>query len=108
MFRAGATGAQPLRYQWWKDGAPILQTNRPTFVLTGVTTNDAGNYAVVSNGVVTAIRILDAGSGYSSQVVVVIAPPLRMCQTSAAAAMSWPTALVGRLRLSGRRECDSG
>jgi pectate lyase len=55
-FSVTAAGTQPLFYQWYfEDVSPLLDATNPVLTLTGVTTNDAGNYSVVvSNGYGTA------------------------------------------------------
>ncbi|MEW6157485.1 MAG: hypothetical protein AB1813_08640 [Verrucomicrobiota bacterium] len=41
-----ASGAAPLRYQWKKDGAPLLRGTNTVLVLTNVTRASAANYSV--------------------------------------------------------------
>ncbi len=49
-FSVAATGTAPLFYQWSYSGSPIAGATNATLVLNGVTTQSAGNYAVlVSN-----------------------------------------------------------
>ncbi|HMJ91915.1 MAG TPA: lamin tail domain-containing protein [Candidatus Acidoferrum sp.] len=51
-FTVGARGAQPLLYQWRKDGAPLSGATAPSFSIASALTNDAGNYTViVSNSI---------------------------------------------------------
>jgi pectate lyase len=45
-FNVTATGTQPLSYEWHFDDVTLVGTN-PVLTLTGVTTNDAGDYSVV-------------------------------------------------------------
>ncbi len=56
-FSVTAAGTQPLFYQWYfNDISPLLDATNPVLTLTGVTTNDAGNYSVVvSNSYGTAV-----------------------------------------------------
>ncbi len=57
-FNVTATGTAPLSYQWQFNGADLSGANSATLALTGVTTNEAGNYAAVvanSAGSVTSI-----------------------------------------------------
>ncbi len=51
-FTVAATGAEPLAYQWLKDGMPIAGATSPTFTRTGLQLSDAGFYSVtISNGI---------------------------------------------------------
>jgi len=51
-FQVVATGAQPLSYQWNKDGQKLTAPNSPTLSFTAVALADAGNYSVtVKNSV---------------------------------------------------------
>lgn len=62
-------GLPPLTYQWYHNGALITAATNSTLTLTGVTTNDAGNYSVSvaniiatnssSNAVVTVVPFYD-------------------------------------------------
>jgi thiol-disulfide isomerase/thioredoxin len=46
----GVDGAPPLRYKWFKDGQPIRDATSAQLVLTNITANQAGDYAVaISN-----------------------------------------------------------
>jgi glucose/arabinose dehydrogenase len=45
-FTVSATGAQPLSYQWKKNGSNIAGANSATFSIATVQQSDAGNYAV--------------------------------------------------------------
>ena len=50
-FSVGATGPAPLSYQWWKNNSAVVDTTNATYLLSNVSTNDAGNYfVVVTNG----------------------------------------------------------
>jgi alpha-tubulin suppressor-like RCC1 family protein len=46
-FTVAATGASPLRYQWWHDSEPIAGANSNTLSLTRVDRGDEGSYGVV-------------------------------------------------------------
>ncbi|MBI5691592.1 MAG: immunoglobulin domain-containing protein [Verrucomicrobia bacterium] len=46
-FRVVASGAQPLTYQWRKDGAALPGATNPTLTLTSLSAAQAGNYSVV-------------------------------------------------------------
>jgi hypothetical protein len=65
-FGVGATGASPLRYQWFFNGDPLASQTDKLLVLNALTTNQAGSYFVtVSNnfGAVTsspALLLVDA------------------------------------------------
>ena len=51
VFAVHAVGSSPIRYQWLKSGASILNATGATFTLTAVRRADAGAYAVqVING----------------------------------------------------------
>jgi len=69
-FSVTANGSAPLTYQWRRNGANLNGATSATLNLTGVTTNQAGNYTVVVNNSV--------GSATSSAAVLTVnpAPPL--------------------------------
>jgi alpha-tubulin suppressor-like RCC1 family protein len=46
-FTVGATGSQPVTYQWRKNGAAIAGAINSTLSLFNVTTNDNGSYSVI-------------------------------------------------------------
>jgi hypothetical protein len=46
-FSVVAGGANPLNYQWWKDGAALGGQTNATLALTDIQTPDLGNYSVV-------------------------------------------------------------
>jgi pectate lyase/pectin methylesterase-like acyl-CoA thioesterase len=51
-FMVTATGAEPLAYQWLKDGMPIAGATGTTITRTGLQLSDAGFYSVtISNGI---------------------------------------------------------
>jgi pectate lyase/pectin methylesterase-like acyl-CoA thioesterase len=51
-FTVSATGAEPLAYQWLKDGAPIAGATSPTLTRTALQLSDAGFYSVtIGNGI---------------------------------------------------------
>jgi hypothetical protein len=62
-------GVPPLTYQWYHNAAPIDGATNSTLTLTGVTTNDGGNYSVTvaniiatdssSNAVITVVPFYD-------------------------------------------------
>ncbi|HZR18272.1 MAG TPA: immunoglobulin domain-containing protein [Verrucomicrobiae bacterium] len=57
VFQVGATGTAPLSFQWMFAGAPLSGATSSSVALTGVQTNQAGNYCVVvtnSAGAVTS------------------------------------------------------
>ena len=66
-FSVAATAANPLTYQWFKDGVALTGATSPTLTLTNVQPNQIGYYSVaVSNavtGVLSANAALDV-SGY--------------------------------------------
>jgi hypothetical protein len=50
VLNVGVNGTLPIGYQWRKNGADLLNQTGASLTLTGVTTNDSGNYSVrVSN-----------------------------------------------------------
>jgi hypothetical protein len=56
-FRAAASGAWPLSYQWYFNGAPIVGATNSTLALAGASLDQAGNYSVTGSnvwGVVTS------------------------------------------------------
>jgi len=54
-FSVGAGGTAPLNYQWRKNGGALAGKTNTTLSLTGVTTNDAGNYDVVVSNVAGSV-----------------------------------------------------
>jgi hypothetical protein len=46
-FTVGATGQQPLLYQWQTNNVPIPNATNATLILTGIATNQAGAYSVI-------------------------------------------------------------
>jgi hypothetical protein len=67
-FNVAASGTSPLRYQWSFGGTGLPNGTNSTLTLTGVTTNQAGNYSVVVTN--------DFGSVTSATAVLtVLVPP---------------------------------
>ena len=56
MFMVGATGSEPLHYQWELNGTPIPGANSLTLVITNVQDANAGSYRVVVNNAADAAR----------------------------------------------------
>ena len=57
VFTVVAAGLQPLKYQWYAGSAVLTNQTKPVLLLHGLTTNQAGAYAVVvsnAEGVVTS------------------------------------------------------
>ena len=54
-FSVAATGTAPLSYQWRKGGVNISAAVGPSYTITGVTTNHAGNYDVVVTNTVGTV-----------------------------------------------------
>jgi hypothetical protein len=51
-FTVDADGTAPLNYQWRFQGNPINGATQPNYTLTGITTNQAGDYSVsISNAI---------------------------------------------------------
>lgn len=71
-FSVSATGTAPLSFQWLKNGLVIPNAAAGSLSLTGVTTNDAGNYSVVVTNIAGAVT----SSSATLTVVVVIAPTI--------------------------------
>ena len=46
LFFASAVGTPPLDYQWYKDGAPLIEATSSQFLLSDVQLSDAGVYSV--------------------------------------------------------------
>ena len=64
---AGATGAAPLNYQWWFNGAPLAGKTSATLSLPGIAIVQSGDYSVVvsntlgtATSATTKITVLDA------------------------------------------------
>jgi uncharacterized delta-60 repeat protein len=50
IFNIGAAGTAPLRFQWWKEDAPLSGATAASLTLTNLEAGDVGSYrAVVSN-----------------------------------------------------------
>jgi hypothetical protein len=47
LFSVQVAGVRPFQYQWLREGTNLLNATAPMFVLTNVTTLDAGNYSAV-------------------------------------------------------------
>lgn len=47
IFSAAAAGSEPIRFQWWKDGASIEGATEAALHLSDVQVSDAGSYRVV-------------------------------------------------------------
>lgn len=72
-FSVTASGSTPLTYQWKKNGANIGGATGTNFVITSVTTNDAGSYSVaVTNAFGSALS--------SNAVLTALAPPVIIVQ----------------------------
>ena len=81
-FSVTATGAEPLSYQWYKDGTAIERATEAQYTVDGATSDDAGEYTVhVTNEYGT--KISDAA------LLTVVEPPTIVTQPSSA------TILVG-------------
>lgn len=66
-FSLTATGAQPLSYQWYRDGTTLQGETQATLNIASATMEDAGNYyATVAN--------MD-GQAMSNQAMLTVAPP---------------------------------
>ena len=67
-FTVGASGAEPITYQWYKDSAALEGQTAPVLTLPGVTLAQAGSYQAVAN---------NASAWATSQVAVltVLTPP---------------------------------
>ncbi|MEY3481756.1 MAG: hypothetical protein RIQ71_2531, partial [Verrucomicrobiota bacterium] len=50
-FSVGASGTQPITYQWRKGSSNIASATNDTLFIAGVTTNDAGSYDVICRNV---------------------------------------------------------
>ena len=70
FFSATATGSAPLRYQWWKNLAPLANATNDTLTIPTVATNDAGDYQVVVTN-----HYGSATSAVATLTVVVTNPP---------------------------------
>ena len=59
-FTVVPDGPGPLRFQWRKDGAPILGATNHVFVIPSVSVASAGSYSVVVSNQVTSVLSRDA------------------------------------------------
>jgi|GEM_PF-474798 len=55
ILRVQATGQWPLNYQWYHNGMPIPDANKPWLLLSGVQLMDAGAYEVVVGNAMGAV-----------------------------------------------------
>ena len=69
-FRVGATGTEPLAYQWRKNGATILGATGATLTLTNVQATDAAGYSATVTNVAGSIT-----SAPGTLTITVVAPP---------------------------------
>jgi hypothetical protein len=79
-FTVTATGTEPLSYQWRRNGANLSGQTGPTLTLTGLSTNQMGNYSVVVFNV--------AGSTESSNAVLDVLVPVKISQQPASASVN--------------------
>lgn len=74
VFSVTATGADPLSYQWRKDGVAINGSTNSTLTVAGVQLNSAGNYDVVitspAGSVISSPAALTVGSSRLSNLSV--------------------------------------
>lgn len=87
IFRVVATGTRPLRYQWQRNGTPIVGATSDWFILPGVTESDAGTYTVVVTN--AAGTVTSAGATLTVTVPVapsVVTPPANASVTAGATA----------------------
>jgi hypothetical protein len=79
-FTVSASGTAPLKYQWCFNGSPLAGKTTTALALTGVQTNQAGNYwAVVTNAY---------GSATSSTALLTVLPP-PPCVPLPSGAVAW-------------------
>ena len=84
-FTVSAEGTPPLNYQWYFNGNPIDGATDTSYTITGVTTNNEGNYTVVVTN--------SCGSVTSSNIVVDTSasnPPVAAASTEAAGSSATP------------------
>src|SRR5579883_490171 len=79
-FSVAARGLPPLTYQWSKDGNPLPLATNNTLSLTGLQTNDSGNYAV------TITNTLGSVVSSNAVLMVNVAPP---CDPPPSELVSW-------------------
>ncbi|MBI5772863.1 MAG: immunoglobulin domain-containing protein [Verrucomicrobia bacterium] len=80
-FTMTAAGEPPLAYQWRKDGVTLLNATNTSYSLTGVTTNDSGDFTLV---------VTNAHGAVTSAVatLTVVLPPAISVQPSSQTAVS--------------------
>jgi hypothetical protein len=79
-FTTSASGAAPLKYQWYFNGSPLAEETTTTLTLTGVRTNQTGNYWVVVTN--------NYGSARSSNAVLTVVPQ-PVCVPLPSGAVAW-------------------
>jgi hypothetical protein len=81
QFEVKADGSTPLKYQWFKNGIPLLKQTSPTLAINAVKASDEGNYTIeISN------RAGSVLSEHKSLSLSLDAPPV---ETSTKLTFSW-------------------
>ena len=73
-LNVSATGAAPLSYQWWYNGAPLAGKTSPTLTLNGVVVAQSGNYGVVVSNALGVVASDAAGLSILDVPVVTVDP----------------------------------
>jgi hypothetical protein len=73
-FAVVAVGAQPLFYQWYKNGGPVADATNSTLTLTPLVSSDAGNYDVVVSNSLASAASVTVSLTLAGQQVVVLTP----------------------------------
>ena len=75
VFNVGATGTEPLVYQWQFNGTNLVDETNATLILTNVTTCQAGLYGVMVTNLAGIASTSAMFCVYSSAAAVLTAPP---------------------------------
>lgn len=80
-FAPVVAGTEPIRYQWFKDGAALPGNTMASLMLPAVTTNAAGIYSLVASNILGAVA--------SSDATLTVIPVLTLAEALDAPDMLW-------------------
>ncbi len=83
-FSVVASGAEPLSYQWWRDGAPIPGATLPSYTLSNCQLSDAGS-------AFTCVVTNSHGAVTSGLAMLTVVPGFSLCGALDACELNWAT-----------------